>query len=215
MFKLNLNHLSYFFFLSFLSFQRQNQTEYLSTIRSNYPHDYLLYATARRNKLPAAYTIWDSIQNDEYTSPSLHSQPASLATLNHITPVLASCHSSSPSSWDSSLFSSKKWFSLSCCAISLATFLIITVLISLIGISVYLGVITNLNKSIIMPVSGRMKVIIGDEFEETLYNTSSELFLNKAKKYENLVSYLFKQIKKVIIFLDFCSKLAGIIFLIN
>jgi len=42
-----------------------------------------------------------------------------------------------------------------------------------------------------MPVSGRMKVIVGDDFETILYNTSSEQFISKAKKYESLVSFYF------------------------
>lgn len=78
--------------------------------------------------------------------------------------------------------------SLSCCAISLTAVLIFIALVTVIGVSIYLGLITKLSKSNLVPVSGRLKVDRGDDFSPALLNTTSVEFLAKAGKYETIVS---------------------------
>lgn len=94
----------------------------------------------------------------------------------------------SSSSWFSVSSQSRAICSLGCCAILTTCLFILLAIVSVVGISIYLSNITNQNKSNVLPLSGRFKVQLGDQFTELLHNTSSREFQLKATKYEAIVS---------------------------
>lgn len=75
-----------------------------------------------------------------------------------------------------------------CCAVAFTALFIIIALASVVGVSVYLAMITNLHKTTLIPMSGRLKVEKGDDFSVNLFNASSKEFISKANKYETIVS---------------------------
>lgn len=85
---------------------------------------------------------------------------------------------------------SKTIFSLGCCAILTTCLFILLAIVSVVGISIYLGNLTQQNKSNVLPLSGHFKIQNGDQFNDNLYNISSKEFQLKATKYEAIVSIL-------------------------
>lgn len=184
-----------------MQWSNTSRLDSLSAFGANYPEDYLPYATTRRNFKPRAaeqqttqlsYMIWDSnpIIEDYQPAPSVHSlsYPASVCTLNHL--AAHSCHSLAASDTSSCSSDSyrRRCCSLGCCITSIIGAAIVLALLSVIGASVYLGVLTNLQKSSLLPISGKFKVESGDAFSENLMNLTGAEFLAKASKYEAVVS---------------------------
>ncbi|XP_074599700.1 uncharacterized protein LOC141854055 [Brevipalpus obovatus] len=150
----------------------------------------------REAKLPpipcnAPYVILEVPQPppvEEYgPCASVRSYPASIITYNHIPPVMSSCRSASSFSLSSTPFI-RRCCTPTCCVILMIVLVVFATLITLIGISVYLGIITNLRKSTILPISGRFKVVSGDSFKPILYNTTSIDFVEKAQRYNAMLN---------------------------
>lgn len=81
-----------------------------------------------------------------------------------------------------------------CCtaaALTAAISLIIIGILSIVAVSIYLGVITSLFRSPILSLSGKMSVMNGDEFTDSLLNTTSYEFLTKAEAYEAMLENIY------------------------
>lgn len=64
----------------------------------------------------------------------------------------------------------------------------------MVGVSIYLGMLTSMHKSQLLSVSGRFRVTSGDDFTIKLLNTSSAEYASKVAKYETIVSAVFNDI---------------------
>lgn len=81
-----------------------------------------------------------------------------------------------------------------CCsaaALTGAISLIIIGILSIVAVSIYLGVITNLFRSPILSLSGKMSIVEGDDFTDYLLNTTSYEFLAKAETYEAMLENFY------------------------
>ena len=136
----------------------------------------------------------------QQSQPSYHRSSNSTMTL----PLALPCSSSTTSSScltthhlhpNSNTNRNRKWFkSFGCCILILVATLVLIILSLVVGFSLYLAIVTNFmskSSSLIYSISGNFKVVSGDTFTIRLLNQSSDDYVRKTTRYDEIVSIHF------------------------